>query len=184
MPYSFADFEEKVTKALDHVRREVGMLRTGRASADILDSVTVEAYGQRMKLVEVASISVPDATLIKISPWDKGLVGSIEKAIAGSDLNLNPVVDGEIVRIAIAPLTEEKRKEMVKQLHKIIEAGKAMLRDIRGKTKQEIEDQQGQTGVSEDDVAADIDDLEMRQKKAVEQLDTMSAAKEKDLLTL
>lgn len=184
MPYSFSDFEEKIAKALDHVRREVGMLRTGRASADILDSVTVEAYGQHMKLVEVASISVPDATLIKISPWDKSLVASIEKAIAGGGLNLNPVVDGDIVRIAIAPLTEEKRKEMVKELHKRVETGKALLRDIRGKTRQEIEEQQGQPGVSEDDIAAELDDLETRQKKAIEQLDTMAAAKEKDLLTL
>lgn len=184
MPYSFSDFEDKVAKTIEHIRREVGMLRTGRASADILDSVTVEAYGQRMKLVEVASISVPDASMIRISPWDKGLVGAIEKAIAGADLNLNPVVDGDIVRIAIAPLTEEKRKEMVRELHKRVEQGKAMLRDVRTKVKQEIEDQKGQDGVSEDDIEADLSDLENRQKKAVEQLDVLSQSKEKELLTL
>ncbi|MDQ5951363.1 MAG: ribosome recycling factor [Patescibacteria group bacterium] len=184
MSYSFTDFEEKIGKAIDHVRREVGMLRTGRASADILDSVSVEAYGQRMKLTEVASISVPDATLIRISPWDKSLIGAIEKAIAGSDLNLNPVVDGDIVRIAIAPLTEEKRKEMVKELHKRVEQGKAMLRDIRTKAKQEIEGQKGKDGVSEDDIEAELEELEERQKKATDQLDTLAAAKEKDLLTL
>lgn len=184
MAYSFSDFEEKVSKAVEHVRREVGMLRTGRASADILDSVTVEAYGQRMKLAEVASISVPDASLIRISPWDKSLIGAIEKAIAGSELHLNPVVDGDIVRIAIAPLTEEKRKEMVKELHKKVEQGKAMLRDIRTKTKQEIESQKGHDGISEDDIDAELDELEDRQKKATDQLDVLAAAKEKDLLTL
>lgn len=184
MSYSFADFEEKIAKASEHVRREVGMLRTGRASANILDPVTVEAYGQRMKLAEVASISVPDATLIKISPWDKSLVGAIEKGIASSDLNLNPVVDGDIVRIAIAPLTEEKRKEMVKELYKRVEAGVALLRDIRAKTKREIEDQKGEDGISEDDIAAELEDLDTRQKNAVEQLEVMKSAKEKELLTL
>jgi ribosome recycling factor len=184
MPYSFSEFEEKIAKAVDHVRREVGVLRTGRASADMLDSITVEAYGSRMKLVELASISVPDATMIKIAPWDKGVIGSIEKAIASSDLNLNPVVDGDIVRILISPLTEEKRKEMVKELHKRVEAGKALLRDIRAKTKQEIENQKGQGGVSEDDVEAELEDLELRQKKAVEHLDALGTAKEKELLTI
>jgi ribosome recycling factor len=184
MPYSFIEFDEKISKAIEHVRREVGMLRTGRASADILDSVTVEAYGQRMRLTEVASISVPDATLIRVSPWDKSLLGSIEKAIAGADLNLNPVVDGEMIRIAIAPLTEEKRKEMVKELHKRVENGMALLRDVRAKTKREIEDQKGKDSVSEDDIEAELDDLEAKQKKAVELLETLAAAKEKDLLTL
>lgn len=184
MPYSFSTFEEKVTKAIEHVRREVGMLRTGRASADMLDPVMVDAYGQRMKLVEVASISVPDATMIKISPWDKSIIGSIEKAIASADLNLNPVVDGDIVRIAIAPLTEETRKDMVKELHKRVEKGIALLRSIRTDTKQEIEEQKGKEGISEDDIAADLDELDNRQKKAVEQIEQLSAAKEKELLTL
>lgn len=184
MPYSFSDFDQKVLKAIDHTRREIGMLRTGRASADILDSVTVEAYGQYMKLVEVASISVPDATLIKIAPWDKSLLGAIEKAISAANLQLNGVVDGEIVRIAIAPLTEEKRKELVKELHKRIEGGKALLRDVRAKTKQEIESREGADGVSEDDIAADLDELEKKHKKAVEQLDQMASTKENDLMNL
>lgn len=184
MSYSFSEFEDKITKAIDHVRREVGTLRTGRASADMLDSVSVEAYGQRMKIVEVASVTVPDATLIKISPWDKSLIAAIERAIASADLNLNPVVDGDIVRIAVAPLTEEKRKEMVKELHKRIENGKALLRDIRTKSKQEIEDQEGEGGVSEDDIAAELDTLETKHKHAVEQLEAMAATKEKELLTI
>lgn len=184
MSYSFSEFDQKVEKALEHIRREIGMLRTGRASADILDTVMVEAYGQHMKLVEVASISVPDATLIKISPWDKSLVGAIEKAIASSDLQLNGVVDGDIVRIAIAPLTEEKRKEMVKELHKRIEDGKAMLREVRTKSKQEIEAMEGQGSVSEDDVAADLDELEKKHKSATDKLDSMAEAKEKELMTI
>lgn len=184
MPYSLADFDQKIIKATEHVRRELSSLRTGRASADLLDPVMVEAYGSRMKLVELASISVPDATLIKISPWDKSLIGPIEKAIASADLNLNPVVDGDIVRIAIASLTEEKRKEMVKELHKRIENGRALFRDIRGRIKQEIENQKGKDGISEDDIASDLENLENRHKKAVEQLEAMEAAKEKDLLTL
>ena len=184
MSYSFSDFDQKVQKAIDHTRKEIGMLRTGRASADILDSVMVEAYGQHMKLIEVASISVPYANLIKIAPWDKSMVGPIEKGIAAADLQLNGVVDGDIVRIAIAPLTEDKRKEMVKELHKRVEGGKALLREVRAKAKQEIEAMEGENGISEDDISADLDELEKKQKTATEQLDAMAAAKEKDLMTL
>ncbi|PIR61948.1 MAG: ribosome recycling factor [Candidatus Pacebacteria bacterium CG_4_10_14_0_8_um_filter_43_12] len=184
MLYSFSDFETNTQKALEHVRREVSFLRTGRASAEMLDPVVVEAYGQQMKLVELASISVPDASLIKIAPWDKGLLGTIEKAIQIASLNLNPVVDGEIIRIVVPSLTSEKRQEMVKELHKRIENGKAMLRDVRSKAKQEIEAQKGESGISEDDVTLDLEDLEARHKKAVDQLEVLLASKEKLLLTI
>ena len=106
-----------LTKAFEHVQQEVRTLRTGRASADILDPVRVEAYGSSMRLVEVASVTAPDATLLVVSPWDKSLVGAVEKAIASAGLNLNPVVEGQIIRIAVPPLTQERRQEMVKLLH-------------------------------------------------------------------
>lgn len=184
MTYSFSTYDQKLEATLEHIRSDVRTLRTGRASADLMDPVLVEAYGQRMKLVELASINVPDATLLVISPWDKSLVVNIEKAITKAELNLNPVVDGDIIRVPVPALTEEKRKEMVKQLHQKIEAGKAMLRDVRTKAKQEIEAQEGSEGVSEDDIAADLDDLEEKHQAAVAELESLQASKEKELLSI
>lgn len=184
MSFDFTQFREKSQKAIDHIKQEVGALRTGRASVDMLDSIQVEAYGTRMKLVEVGSVSAPDPTLLVISPWDKGLLEAIERAIAISNLELNPVVDGQIVRIPIAPLTEERRKEMVKILMRRLEEGRVMLRGIRTEIKKEIEDQEGADGVSEDDIAADLDSLEKNHKQFMDMIDQIGKHKEKELLTI
>lgn len=184
MSFDFSEFTAKSQKALDHIKQEIGMLRTGRASVDMLDSVTVEAYGTRMKLQEVASLSAPDPTLIMISPWDKGLLEAIERGISTAGLELNAVVDGQIVRIPVAPLTEERRKEMVKLLLRRLEEGKVLLRSIRSETKREIEEQEGQSGVSEDAVAGDLDELEKKLKHFMEMVDQMGKTKEKELLTI
>jgi len=184
MTYLFSNYDQKLETAIEHIRSDIRTLRTGRASADLMDPVMVEAYGQRMRLVELASINVPDATLLVISPWDKSLVVNVEKAIAKAELNLNPVVDGDIIRVPVPALTEEKRREMVKQLHQKIESGKAMLRDVRTKAKQEIEAQKGAEGISEDDVAADLDELEKKHQAAVAELESLEVSKEKELLTI
>ncbi len=184
MAYSFAPVTEKLHKALEHVRRDISTLRTGRASSQILDPVMVEAYGAKMKIHEVASVQAPDPSLVTVSPWDKTLLENIEKAIASADLNLNPVVDGDIIRIAIAPLTEEKRKEMVKSLAKKIEAGRVMLRTIRTDAKKEIEGQDGSNDVSEDDIKQDTQELEKIIKEYNVKLDEIFTAKEKDLMTV
>ncbi len=185
MSFEFRTFHAEATKAMEHFRQSVGLLRTGRASADMLDTVMVEAYGSRMRLVEVASISVPDATLIVVTPWDKSLLKAVETAIATShDLELNPVVDGQIIRIPVAPLTEERRKEMVKLLHKRAEESRVLLRSVRTSTKKEIEAREGGDGVSEDDIRADVDQLEVEVKKYMDQLDVIVAQKEKELMTI
>jgi len=184
MTYSFSNYDQKLEATLEHIRSDVRTLRTGRASADLMDPVLVEAYGQKMKLVELASINVPDATLLVISPWDKSLVENIEKAIAKAELNLNPIVDGDVIRVPVPTLTEEKRREMVKKLHQKIEAGKAMLRDVRTKAKQDIEAQKGNEGISEDDVVADLETLEEKHQAAVAKLDDLQDSKEKELLSI
>lgn len=184
MSFSFAEFTEKSQKALDHFKHTLTSLRTGRASADMLDSVTVDAYGSKMRLVEVASVSVPDATLITVSPWDKSLLKQVEEAIATSDLNLNPVVDGQIIRIAVAPLTKEKREEMVKELHKRAEEGRVLLRGVRTDIKKDIEQQEGKDGISEDAIAFDLQELEKKHKAFLEELDSIVERKEKELLTI
>lgn len=184
MTFDFAGFHEKIQKSLDHFKSDLGSLRTGRASAQILEPVNVEAYGTHMKITELASISAPDANMLVISPWDKSLLGAIEKAIASAGINLNPVVDGDIIRIVIAALTQEKRQEYVKLLHQKMEAGRVMLRSIRSDTKQEIEDRQGEAGISEDDVERDLSELDKLIAQAIEKLEQIGAAKEKELLTL
>jgi ribosome recycling factor len=182
MSFQFTDFSLKAKKALDHIQQEIASLRTGRASVQLLDPVTIEAYGTKMKVSEVANISVPDPNLILISPWDKSLLGAIERGIQISGINLSPVVDGQIIRIVVPPLTEERRLEMVKVLHQRVEAGKVMLRTIRTETKKEIEKQKGNDGVSEDDIKQDLETLENKLKSMLEEVDLMAADKQADLM--
>jgi ribosome recycling factor len=184
MSFDKAAFVAQAQKTLDHIRQDIGSLRTGRASIQLLDPVTVEAYGARMKLVELASISAPDASMLVVSPWDKSLLEAIARGITVADLNVNPVVDGSIIRISIPSLTEEVRKEMVKRLHQKIESGRVMFRNLRAETKQELEEQKGEAGVSEDDIEQDISELEKELKVFLDQLEVVAAHKEKELMTV
>ena len=184
MAFNFTQTRDKMQKTLDHVQRDISSLRTGKASSQLLDPVMVEAYGAKMKIAELATVQAPDPSMIVVSPWDKSILANIEKAIATADLNLNPVVDGDIIRIKIAPLTEEKRKEMVKVLHKKIESGKVMLRNIRTDSKKEVEGQKGTDGISEDDIKADLQNLDIILKEFMEKLEVIASEKETDLLTI
>lgn len=184
MSFNFTEFKSKLEKSYDFVLNDAASLRTGRATVQILDPVIVEAYGSRMRLVEVASIQAPDPTMLLVSPWDRSLLSNIEKAISSAELNLNPVVDGDIIRIKIAPLTEEKRLEMVKILHKKIESGRVMFRNLRSDTKRDIEKQKGDDGVSEDDIKFEVKELDDLLKHHMEKLDTLAINKEKELLTI
>lgn len=175
-------FQQKITKSYEHVLQDVRSLRTGRASVQLLDQVRVDAYGAQMSLVEVASVTAPDATLLIVSPWDKSLISPIEKAIASAGLNLNPVVDGQIIRIVVPALTQERRQEMVKLLHQKIESGRVTVRTIRTETKQEIEEKKGGAGVSEDDIEIELGELDKAVKVALTKLDELQAQKEKELL--
>ena len=175
-------FSQVSGPVMEHIRAEVASLRTGGASPQLLDSVRVEAYGAQMRVTEVAAITVSDPTLLVISPWDKSLLGAIEKGVQVAGINLNPVVDGEIIRISVPPLTAEGRQNLVKTLQKKIEEGKVALRQVRGEMKKEIEAQKGQAGVSEDDIKADLAKLEEEVKKLMTQVDELAAAKQKELM--
>ena len=180
--FNFADFQTRGQKALDHIYNEVNGLRIGGANLQMLDSVRIEAYGAPMKLQEVAGLNVPDAQTIVISPWDASLLGAIEKGIQQANLNLNPVVDGKIVRISVPPLTEETRQQMVKILRQKIEDGRIMIRGLRTDIKKEIEAQEDQAGISEDDVKRDLESLESKIKKFLEEIDELLKNKEEQLL--
>lgn len=184
MSYNFSSFHTEAKKALDHITKDIGQLRTGKANSQLLDSVNVEAYGGWMKVNEVANITVPDPTLIVITPWDKSLIASIEKAINAANLNLSAVVDGQVIRIPVPPLTEERRKEMVKLLSQKIEAGRIMFRSVRIETKKAIDQQKGQPGISEDMITADLAQLDTFMKEYNDTLDTLEKNKAADLMNI
>ncbi|MGD9129540.1 MAG: ribosome recycling factor [Candidatus Woesebacteria bacterium] len=184
MPYDQTLLGQKAEKVLTHVKKDIASLRTGKASVQLLDPVVVEVYGSKMKIPELANVSIPDANLLVITPWDKNIIADLEKAINSSDLNLNPVVDGDKIRIVVPQLTEERRKEMVKTLQQKIENAKTMLRSVRTEIKKQIEDQKGGTGISEDDIERDLEDMEKSFKEYMEQLEEIAKKKEKELLTI
>ena len=180
--FNFTQFRDNGHKTLEIIRTDVGSLRTGGASPQLLDGVKVEAYGTTMKVTELAAISVQDPTMMVVSPWDKSVLAAIEKGIQTAGINLNPVVDGDIIRISVPPLTQEGREKLVKTLHQKIEAGKVMLRTLRGDCKKEIEAQEGTAGISEDDIKANLATLEEETKSLMTQVDELEAAKQKELL--
>lgn len=184
MSFDFTNIKIRLEKAIDHVSRDISSLRTGKATVQLLDPVVVEAYGTKMKIAELATVQAQDPTMLVVSPWDKSVLANIERGISSAELNLNPVVDGDVIRIKIAPLTEEKRKEMVKILHKKIENGRVMLRSLRTDAKKEVEAQKGTQDISEDDIKNDLLSLDEILKEYMNKLDVISQAKEKDLLTI
>lgn len=182
--FNFTNFNQLATKTLDNVKMEVASLRTGAATPQLLDSVKVEAYGTTMKVTEVAAITVSDPTLLVVSPWDASLLGAIEKGIQQANLNLNPVVDGKILRISVPPLTQETRQALIKTLRQRLEDGKVMMRTLRGEIKKDIEKQKGEAGISEDNIKADLEKLDAETKKLIAQIDELGQAKEAQLLKI
>ena len=182
--FDFSEFDHKTTKTIEHAQGEISTLRTGGASVSMLDSVLVDAYGAKMRISELASISVSDPTTLIISPWDKSLLADIAKGIQQANLNLNPVVDSEIIRISVPALTEEGRREQVKILHQRVENIKIMIRNLRADTKKDIEKQEGEPGVSDDDIVSDLENLEDKTKDLIKKIDELSEQKEKQLMTL
>ncbi len=177
-----AAFSRDGDKVLQVIRDDMATVRTGRAKPSLVENVSVEAYGSRMRLMEVAMISAPDSNLITVSPWDKSLMQAVEKAIASAGLNLSPVVDGDQIRIVIPSLTQERREEMVRLIKQKCEGGKQMLRDVRQKYKKMIEDSKGQPGVSEDNIAADLKKLQDQTDAFTAKLEQLTKEKEVELM--
>lgn len=162
MQKMLADAEERMKKALEAVRRELASIRTGKASPALLDTVRVEAYGQHVSLKEVGAVSAPEPRLLVVQPWDKGLVKAVSKAIQRAELGLNPTDDGQVVRVPIPMLTEERRKDLVKLVAKLVEEGRVHLRQVRHDINKDIRHQQDAGSVSEDDakrLTADVQKL-------------------------
>lgn len=179
---SLKKFKTQAEEVLTLVKEDLSTLRTGKASVQMLDPVRVPVYGSQMKLNELANIAAPDPDLLVIKPWDQSIIEAIEKAITSSDLNLNPVVDGELIRIKVPSLTEERRKDLVKMLHKKIESGRVMLRSARTEAKQLIEELEGEDNVSEDDIHNLIKDLNDLIQEYTQKLEAIADKKESELM--
>lgn len=174
----------RMEKAVDDFRKEMATIRTGRANATLLDNVRVDYHGTPMPLNQLGSMTVPDPTMIVISPWDPSAVALIDKAIRTSDLGLNPTNDGKVVRVPIPSLTEDRRKDLVKQLHKVLENHRTAVRNIRRDLKEAIEKLEKDKNISEDDKKRSLDELEKLSHAETKKIEDLSAAKEKEVMQI
>lgn len=172
---------QKMDKVINVVSDDLATVRVGVAKPSLVENVFVEAYGQKMRLMEVATISAPDTTQLMISPWDKGLLRAIEKAISESDLNLTPNATGDSIRIVIPPLTEERRQDYVKLVSQKTESGRVMVRQVRHEGREMIEKTKGQAGVSEDDIDRQLEELEKVTAEYITKVEQLAKEKEIEL---
>ena len=184
MAWNKAQAEEKMKKAIAALRDEFKTLRTGRASAGLFDRITVTAYGQSTPLSQLATISVPEARLVVIQPWDRSVLGDIEKAIQKSELGLNPANDGKIVRINIPQLTEERRKDLVKVVRKMAEEGKVKLRNLRRDANEELKKLKKDSDINEDELFKYQADVQKVTDEYIEKADKVTQAKEKEIMEI
>jgi len=171
-------------KAVDDFRKEAATIRTGRANASLLDNVRVDYHGTPMPLNQLGTMTVPDPTMIVVAPWDPSAVPMIDKAIRTADLGLNPTNDGKVVRVPIPSLTEERRKDLVKQLHKVLENHRTAVRNIRRDIKEAIEKLEKEKKISEDEKKRTLDELEKVSHAETKKVEDLCAAKEKEILGL
>src|SRR3990172_2377104 len=173
---------EKMDQVLEHLRRDLAGVRTGRASLALLDSIQVSYYGSPTPLKQVAALAVPDPRLITIQPWEVSLIPEIEKAITTSNLGLNPTNDGKLIRLNIPSLTEERRKELVKQVKKIGEDTKVRIRNVRRDTNEEIKKFLKDSKISEDDQRKGQDEIQKTTDQYITKIDEMIKKKEAEVL--
>jgi ribosome recycling factor len=172
--------EHKMEQATDHVASEFSTVRTGRANPQLLQRITVEYYGSPTPLQQLASISVPEPRMLVVQPFDKSTVNDIERALQTSELSLNPSNDGNVIRIAFPPLTEERRKDLIKVVRNMAEEGRVAVRNIRRHSKTDMESMHGE--ISDDDIRRGEDELQKLTDRYVEQIDRLLAHKEEELL--
>ena len=184
MAIDFKEFERRMGKAVDHLEEEFGAVRAGRANAKVLDRISVEYYGSETPLNGVATISSPDARTLVISPWDTKLLKDIAKAIQTSDLGINPQNDGRVIRLVFPQLTEERRKELAKQVKKYAEDAKVAMRNIRRDGMDYVKKLKKNSEITEDDQKKAEKDLQTLLDKYIKKVDDALAAKEKELMAI
>jgi ribosome recycling factor len=174
----------RMEKAVDDFRKELATLRTGRANASILDSIRVDYHGTPMPVNQLGTVAVPEPTLLVISPWDPSVVPLIDKAIRTSDLGLNPTNDGKVVRVPMPAPTEERRKEIVKHLHKVLENHRTAVRNIRRDVKEAIDKLEKEKKISQDEQKRALEEMEKISHAETKKIEDLSAAKEREILEL
>lgn len=178
----YKETEEKMNKAVENTEHEFATIRAGRASLALLDGITVDAYGTPSPLKQVASINIPEPRMITIQPWDKNLIPTIEKAILQSNIGITPSNDGKIIRLTIAPLTEERRKELVKIIKHMAEEGKIAVRNIRRSMNEDAKAQEKQHEFSEDEYHVHLKKIQELTDKYVKLIDEADKHKEEEIM--
>ncbi|PLX26168.1 ribosome recycling factor [Candidatus Parcubacteria bacterium] len=179
-----APHKEQFEKTIEHLRSEISGLRTGRATPALVEDIVVEAYGVKQQLKAVASIAVADAKTLTVDPWDKGLIQSVESAISHSDLGINPVNDGKLIRLPLPELTQDRRQELIKVLHKKLEEARVAIRKIREEARKEIDNKEKAKEIGEDEKYNLQDDLDKVVKSYNEKAKEIGDEKEKEITTV
>ncbi len=181
---TYTQLKTRMDKAVEDFRTEMAAVRTGRASVHMLDTVQLDYYGTMMPLNQVAQVHAPEAQLITVQPFDPSTLGSIEKAIRSADLGLNPMNDGKIIRVPVPALTEERRRDMVKHLHKILEEHRTAIRNIRREGNDMIKKAMKDKKITEDEERRALDEIQKLTDDEIKKMEQMSAAKEKEVMEL
>lgn len=181
---ALAQAKARMEKAVEDFRKDLGGVRTGRANTALLDGVRVDYHGTPMPINQLGTMSVPDPSMIMISPWDPTAVPLIDKAIRTADLGLNPTNDGKVVRVPIPALTEERRKDLVKMIHKILENHRTAVRNVRRDIKEHVEKLEKEKKISEDDKKRALDELEKLTHAETKKVEDLSSAKEKEVMEI
>ncbi len=179
---SIDEARERMERAVEATRREFTTVRTGKATPALLDTIRVEAYGSKMPINQVGTVSAPEPRMLVVQPWDKGLIGAIEKAVRSAELGLNPVNDGNVIRIPSPPLTEERRREMVRLLHKMAEEGRVAVRHARQEANKDIKRRQQAHEVSEDEARRQLDEIQKLTDQYIARIDELLQAKEQEVM--
>ena len=181
---SFAQLRTRMDKAVEDFRKEMAATRTGRASVHMLDGVTVDAYGSQMPLNQLANVSAPEPQLITVQAWDVSLIGAIEKAIRSADLGLNPMNDGKLVRVPVPALTEERRKDMVKHLHKVLEEHRTAVRNIRRDGNDLIKKALKDKKITEDEERGALEQIQKLTDDEIKKMEELAKGKEKEVMSI
>src|SRR6266851_7142395 len=181
---TYIQLKNRMDKAVDDFRKALVGTRTGRASVHMLDSVIVEAYGAQMPLNQVATVHAPEAQLITVQPFDPSQLGAIEKAIRSGDMGLNPMNDGKLIRVPVPPLTQERRQDMVKHLHRVLEEHRTAVRNIRRDGNDAIKKALKDKKITEDEEKRALDEIQRLTDDEIKKMEDMGRAKEKEVLEL
>jgi ribosome recycling factor len=180
--FDIADVKRRMQGAINAFKNDLASLRTGRASPNLLDPIQIDAYGASMPISQVATVNVPEPRLLSVQVWDRGMVAAVEKAIRESDLGLNPQTEGQVIRLRIPEMTEQRRKEMVKVAHKYAEEAKIAVRHVRRDGLDLLKKLEKDSAISEDDSTRHADQVQKATDQFVAEVDTILVAKEKETM--